>query len=186
MTNLYVITRIFTFLGTANRALLEHIVCRLCRIPAEDIRSFRNDELCGHIEHEFSPKLSHSFLMCWLPFTVNFLLGCCALLSGSFLTFYVGDVSKTSIAFLWVGFSLICNCAPAFEDALLFRDCLFGSKNILVKIVLAPFFAVAYASAFLERYSITFVLSIAFAVVFPHIVALVFPALHTVVQMFIS
>lgn len=185
MTTIYVITRILTFIGTANRTFLEHLVCRLCKIPAEDIRAFRNDELCGHVEHELPQKLSQSFSMCFIPFTVNFVLGFLTLLSGSFMVFYIGGINKTSLAFLWVGFSLICNCAPSYEDALMFKEYLYGSKSLIKKIVLTPFFAVAYACSFLERFSITFVLAMAFTVVLPNIVTVAFPFLHTMVQMFI-
>lgn len=176
MTGLYVATRIITFFGTELRALWELIVCRIKKIPAEDVRSFKSSELCGHVEHELTKGLSQSFMMCVLPFALNFILGCCAVLFGSFRMFYIGDF-KSLIAYIsfWVGFSLLANCAPSFEDALAFRDGFSACKSKVKKVLAAPFFAVSYASAFLERYCITFVLALIFSAAFPYIFSLLFP-----------
>lgn len=176
MTNLYVITRIITFFGTELRTFWELIVCRIKHIAAEDVRSFKSSELCGHVEHELPENLSQAFLMCFLPFTLNFILGLCAILFGSFRMFYIGDF-KTLIVYisLWVGFSLLANCAPSFEDALALKDFLSAEKNTLKKILITPCFAVYYASAFLERYSLTLIASLLFGAAFPYIFSLVFP-----------
>ena len=76
-----------------------------------------------------------------------------------------------------MGVSCLANCAPSFEDILSFKD-MFYSKDgsVALKVLLAPFFGVAYAMAFLERYSITFILAVAFAVAFPWIFNFVLPA----------
>jgi hypothetical protein len=110
---------------------------------------------------------------------MNFLIGCCLLLTGSFRVFYIGDISLVSLLFLWVGVSLLSNCSPSFEDALSLKDCLYRKEtNIALKIILSPFFAVAYVSAYLERYCITFLLSIIFAWVFPTIFSFAFPIIN--------
>ncbi len=185
MTTLYVVTRVLTFFGTYLRTFWEHLVCRLCKIPAEDIRAFKNDELCGHVEHELINKTSHAFLMCWLPFTLNFALGCMFLLTGAFRVFYIGHTaSLTGIGVLWLGFSCLANCAPSFEDMLALKDCIYGGDNKALKIILAPFFGVVCAMACLEKYSLTFVLSVLFSIVFPNVVTVVFPLLYSFHAMF--
>lgn len=178
MTTVYVITRVLTFFGAVLRTFWEHLVCRMCKIPVEDIRVFKNDELCGHIEHEFAENLKHSFLICWLPFTLNFILGCAFLLTGSFRLFYIGEsIALENIGLLWLGISCFANCAPSYEDALLLKDYIQGCKKIVVKVLVYPFFAVAYASAFLERFSITFPVSVLVSIIFPRVFTLFFPIL---------
>ncbi len=181
MTTIYVVTRVLTFFGTYLRTFWEHVVCRICKIPAEDVRAFKYDELCGHVEHEIIRKTSHAFLMCWLPFTLNFIVGTLFLLTGSFRVFYIGEVSLTSFGVLWLGISCLANCAPSFEDMLAFKDCVYGGSNKALKVILAPLFGVVCAMACLEKYSLTFVLSMVYAAAFPHIFSVVFPALHKLI-----
>lgn len=164
MTAVYVVTRFITYFGALLRGFWEHVVCRIYKIPVEDDRVFSYSELCGHIEHELTCGVAQSFMMCFVPFFMNMFLGICMLLTGSMRIFFIGDFkSYTSYMFLWIGVSLIANCAPSFEDALSFKDNLYGSKSTALKVILSPFFGVVYACAFLERYSVTFLLSIAFS-----------------------
>lgn len=179
MTYLYVATRIFTYFGTELRVFWEQLALRFFKIPQEDTRTFKSSEMCGHIEHEITNSLSSSFMVCFLPFFMNFVLGCCLLLTGSFRVFYIGDISLVSLLFLWVGVSLLANCSPSFEDALSFKDYLYRKEtNIFLKIILTPHFVVSYACAFLERYSVTFVLTIVFAWVFPTLMSFTFPIIN--------
>ncbi len=185
MTTLYVITRVLSYFGTELRAFFEHLVCRICRIPAEDVRPFKMSELCGHVEHELTKTKKEAFLMCWLPFTLNFILSCAFLLGGAYRIVYVGDLGTLSAyIFLWLGFSCAANCAPSFEDALSFKDCFYNKDtNIIIKILISPFFGLIYAMSFLERYSVTFLLAIGFTVAFPYAFNLVFPLIINVSQM---
>ncbi len=185
MINLYVVTRVLTFFGTLMRTFWEQVTCRLCSIPVEDVRAFKASELCGHVEHELVKKKSHVFLICWLPFTLNFILSCCFLLSGAYRVIYVGDIKTlTSWAFLWLGISFAANCVPSFEDVLSFKDVFYGKDTKpVIKILLAPFFAVIYGFSLLERFSLTFIVAILFAVVFPQIFNVLFPVIITTSQM---
>ena len=185
MTNLYVATRVLTFFGTVMRAFWEQVVCRICAVPVEDVRAFKVSELCGHVEHELIKKKSHIFLVCWLPFTLNFILSCCFLLSGAYRVVYVGDVKNISYwALLWLGISFAANCVPSFEDVLSFKDAFYTKDtNLIVRILLAPFFAVIYGFAILERYSLTFVIAILFAMVFPQIFNVFFPIINSLLQL---
>ncbi|MBR3790101.1 MAG: hypothetical protein IKJ86_08930 [Clostridia bacterium] len=183
MTYIYVATRIITYFGTELRVLWEQIVCRFLKIPQEDTRTFKATEMCGHVEHELLKTLTESFLMCFVPFFMNFILGICILLTGSYRVFYIGDISIPSIVFLVAGISLLANCAPSFEDALSFKDYLYSKDtSLFVKIILTPHFAVSYAAAFLERYSVTFVLAILFAWVFPTLFSFTFPLINQILN----
>lgn len=178
MTVLYIITRYITFFGTTLRVFWEHVACRICKVPVEDTRTFKSDELCGHVEHELTENLKQSFFLCWFPFTMNFLFGCAFLLTGAYRLFYIYETdSLQNYALVWLGFSCLANCAPSFEDALSLKDYLYGGKNKFLKVILSPFFVVTYSVSFIERYSVTFVLSLVFTVFFPQIFNLLFPVL---------
>lgn len=177
MTNFYVFTRVLTVFGTIVRAFWEQVVCRVCGIPVEDVRAFKVSELCGHIEHELIKNKKHIFLVCFLPFALNFILSCSFLLSGAYRVVYVGDIKTiTSWVFLWLGISFAANCVPSFEDVLSFKEMFYNKDTkTVVKILLAPFFGLIYGFSILERYSLTIVISILFAMVFPKIINLFFP-----------
>ncbi len=184
MTTLYVVLRVVTFFGTVMRTFWEHIACRLCKLPIEDARVFKNNELCGHIEHELPESLKQSFLICWLPFTLNFLVGCAFLLTGSYRLFFIGENEALQpYGLVWLGVSFLANCTPSFEDMLSFKDYLYSGKGKLSRIVLSPFFAVVFVASHLEKYSITFVLSVAFAIVFPYAFSVLFPIFENIKQM---
>jgi hypothetical protein len=48
---------------------------------------------------------------------------------------------------------------------------------------MAPFFGVIYGFGILERYSVTFIVSVLFAVVFPQIINVLFPFIIQASQM---
>ena len=185
MTNLYVATRVLTFFGAVMRAFWEQVTCRICGIPVEDVRAFKVSELCGHIEHELIKKKKHVFFVCFLPFVLNLIFACCFLLSGAYRVVYVGDVKTvTSWAFLWLGISFAANCVPSFEDVLSFKDAFYNTETKpVIKILLAPFFAIVYGFGVLERYSLTLIIAVLFAIVFPQIFNVVFPVITTLSQM---
>lgn len=185
MTKLYTATRIVTFFGAALRALWEHIACRICKLPIEDTRVFRADELCGHIEYSLPENKKQAFFISWFPFTVNFILSVAFLLSGSYRIFYIGDYgSIAAYIYLWLGISCAANCAPCFEVVLSLKDYFYSEDtNTALKIAVAPFYAVFCVSAVLEKYSLTFLMSIAYAAVFPYIFGTLFPLIIKIIQM---
>lgn len=181
MNTLYVATRVLTFFGTEMRTFWELIVCRVFKIPAEDVRAFKSSELCGHVEHELTKNTTEAFFMCWFPLTMNFFLGCCFLLVGSYELVYIGATSSIiAYIFMWLGISFLSNCFPSFEDVLAFKDYVYGGKNKVTKILFAPLFALDYAGAFLERYSLTFIVAIAFSIGFPYMFSLLFPLFNLI------
>ncbi len=184
MINLYVATRALTFFGTVMRAIWEQIACRICGVPVEDVRAFKVSELCGHVEHDIIKKKSHVFAVCFIPFVMNFIFACCFLLSGAYRVIYVGDVKSVSAwVLLWLGISFAANCVPSFEDVLSFKDAFFDEDTKpVIKILVAPFYAIIYGFSFLERFSLTFIISVLFAVVFPQLFNLIFPLINFFVQ----
>lgn len=185
MINLYVATRVLTSVGAVLRTFWEHLVCRICGIPVEDVRAFKVDELCGHVEHELTENRKQTFLMCFLPFTLNFILSVCFLLGGAYKIVYIGDFKTlTGFLFFWLGISFASNCVPAFENVLSFKDFFYSKdSNVALKIILAPFFAVIYGFSILERYSLTFVAAIAFAIAFPYVFSYLFPVIIKISQL---
>lgn len=172
MTIIYVATRVLTFFGAILRAFWEQLVCRFCKIAEEDVKPFKPTELCGHVEHELVTDVSHAFLMCFLPFTLNFLLSCCFLAPASYHLFYIGgEPDFQTIIFLWLGISFAANCSPSFEDMLMLKDALYGGTNKVLKVLLSPFFAIYCSCACLEKYSLTFIASIIWAYIFPMVTA---------------
>lgn len=184
MTVLYVITRYITFFGAMTRAFWEQLACRLCKIPIEDTRALKSDELCGHIEHELPENLKQAFVITWLPFTMNFLMGCAFLLTGAYRLFFIIQTnSLQAYGLVWLGVSFLANCTCSFEDMLALKDFIYDGKSKVLKVILSPFFGVVFVASHLERYSLTFILAIAFSIVFPKIFNLLFPLLDYVDQM---
>ena len=180
MINLYVATRVLTAMGAMLRAFWEQLVCRICGIPAEDVRVFKVSELCGHVEHELTENKKQTFFHRTIP-----LIEYCFLLGGAYKIVYVGDLKTlTGYLFFWLGISFAANCVPSFEDVLSFKDFFYSKdSNIVLKVILAPFFAIIYGFSVLERYSLTFVAAILFAIAFPYIFSYLFPAIVTISQM---
>ncbi len=185
MTTLYIVTRVLTFFGAEARTFFEHVACRLLKLPIEDTRAFKPSELCAHVEHELAPTTGGAFLVCWLPFTLTTLLSCLFLLTGAYRIFYIGDYSSLiSWVLLWLGFSFAANCFPTYEDALNLRDKLYGRDgHLAAKILLAPYFALFFCGASLERFSVTFVTAGVFTALFPQVFTLLFPLFETFAQM---
>ena len=185
MTTLYIVTRFLTFFGAEARTFLEHLTCRLLKLPIEDTRAFKPSELCAHVEHELAPDLRGAFVVCWLPFTLASLMSCLFLLTGAYRILYIGDYSSLfSWLNLWLGFSFAANCFPTYEDALNLRDKLYGQKgHTVAKILLAPYFAVFFGGAWLERYSVTFVTAGVFTACFPQLFTVIFPLVKDIWQM---
>lgn len=161
MNILYVITRFITFPGALVRAMWEHLVCKICGVPVEDNRTFRNDEMCSHIEHELLPHASGAFAVCFVPAFMNGMLA--LFLSwtpmlGLFAFEMTGTASKIiSIVAYWFAFSLYVNSYSSIEDALNMKEKVYKSGNIFQKILYAPGFLGCYVGAYLERYLVTFV-----------------------------
>ncbi len=160
MTFLYCVIRYLTFPGAYVRAMWEQTVLRRTKTVVEDNRYLRDDELSGHVEHEFTEKAQGSFALCFVPFFLNavgifFLLLFPAIISAGAL-----PATILSAVSVWFAFSLFCNSFPLIEDAMNMMEKVYRKGNILQKIIYAPGAVICYVGAFLERYNITFIIGI--------------------------
>lgn len=168
MTKLYILIKYLTFPGALIRGFWEQIVCRICKVPVEDNRYLRNDEMISHVEHEFMPKAQGAFAICFVPAFMNFIGALLLCLSPIMFTLYArfDDTVLTAVNALayWFAFSLMVNSYPLIEDAYNMMEKVYKKGNILQKILYAPASALLFIGAFLEKYCITFILGIAFTV----------------------
>lgn len=163
MTGLYILTRYLTFPGAIMKGFWQQVVCRVCKVPVEDNRYLRNDEMCGNIEHEFMPKARGAFALCFVPAFMNGLMSCLLLVvpEVTLILGIGGTVAKLlSAVSLWFGLSLYLNSYPLIEDAMNMMNKVYKHGNILQKIFYAPAAAILYVGAYLERYNITLIIAV--------------------------
>lgn len=165
MTALYIITRVLTFPGALVRGFWEHLICRIWKVPVEDNRILRSDELSGHIEHELFATAGGAFSIAFVPALLNGILAL-LLLIGSCLSlffFQMGDLKVMIVSLIayWFAFSLYVNSYPSIEDALNMKEKIYKQGNLFQKILFAPGFCGCFIGAYLERYCVTFLLAAA-------------------------
>lgn len=181
MRILYVIVKALTFPGALLHALWEHCLCRRFKCPVEDARYFQANELCGHVEHEFMPTRGKRFLICFLPFLFNLILGLLIVIPASVHVIKLQQYTNIFyLLMLWLGISLLTSLFPLIEDALAMWESFYGAgngANLAVKILLFPIIAVLVAGAYLERWGITLLTSIAAAWFLPELLSPVAGAL---------
>lgn len=160
MKTLGFIIKILTFPGAYLHGYWEHIICKSFGCPVDDNRYFTKGEMCGHIEHEFLPTAGKQFLFCFLPMLFNFILGVAVGIPSAIRVFFTGGFSWYNLLLLWLGLSLIANLFPLIEDAMAMWDGVYSSdKNLFVKIIAAPVYAVTYAGAYLNTWGLTVITS---------------------------
>ena len=170
---IYYIIKFIAFPGTLFKAFLEQLVCRMYEIPVEYVKYMRRNEMCGHIDHLLAEKKG-SFGICFLPHIIMLIFGLSFLIPSTMNLFYLGKTNIFSVIFVYLGISFLVNCFPLIEDAINMWDKLYGedsSSKLIVKILLAVPAAIMYAGAYLERYCVSLITSIAFAYGLPYIMA---------------
>lgn len=165
MTSLYIFIKYLTFPGALVRGMWEQIVCRCCKVPVEDNRYLRGDEMISHIDHEFMPKAQGAFALCFVPFFFNMigalLLGIIPAMMVIYLQFKGIALVALSIVSYWFAISLFVNAFPLVEDALNMVDKVYHHGNILQKIIYTPGLIICFVGAYLEKYSLTFLFAVA-------------------------
>ena len=169
MTAFYYITKYLTFPGVYVRCFWEQIVCRICKVPVEDNRYLRKDEMCSHIDHELMPTASSAFAICFVPAFFNaigaFFL---AILPIVFLFVYRTTnpllLAATAVSY-WFAFSLYVNSYSLIEDAINMLEKIYKQGNMFQKIIYAPGAALLYVGAYMERYGVTFIIAVISAIV---------------------
>lgn len=169
MTAFYYITKYLTFPGVYVRCFWEQIVCRICKIPVEDNRYLRQDEMCSHVDHELMPTASSAFAICFVPAFFNAIGAfCLGILPVVFLFVYRATdpilLAVTALSY-WFAVSLYVNSYSLIEDAINMLEKIYKQGNILQKIIYAPGAAMLYVGAYLERFGLTFVIAVVTTVV---------------------
>lgn len=168
MNVIYVISKYLTVLGSLLKGFWEHLFCRMLAVPVQDARYLQANELCGHVEHDFTKRKVAAFFLCYLPGFMNRLFGY-GMFIGSYAALFILKLHADAALFgacvvlLYIGVSLLCNNAPLYEDALNNWDLLYGKEqetNIVVKIL--AFIPSVYfiVSAWLEKYALSFLIFI--------------------------
>ena len=165
MTALYIFIKYLTFPGALVRGMWEQIVCRFSKVPVEDNRYLRSDEMISHIDHEFMPKARGAFAICFVPFFFNMLgalfLGIIPAMMLVYLQFRgIALIALCAVSY-WLAISLFVNAFPLVEDALNMIDKVYHHGNILQKIIYAPGAVICLGGAYLEKYCLTFLFVIA-------------------------
>lgn len=184
MRIIYVIVKLLTFPGAMLHAFFEHMSCRICKILVDDARTLRTDEMLSHIEHELVKRRGASFDICFIPFLFNLFFGVTVLSSASVAVLYLGSYKNALLWFLlYMGIAFLTNLFPQMEDVLMLKENIYNSKiNIVLKILTAPFYAVFYVGAQLERFGLTLLTSIGFAFALPYVLGLFVPKLYDLIS----
>ncbi|MBQ3051812.1 MAG: hypothetical protein IJC96_07975 [Clostridia bacterium] len=128
MVILYEIIKMITFPGALLKGFLEHLFCRLWKVPVEYSDYMQRNELCGHVEHLLAPHKG-SFAICFGPHIIMALLGCIIAFPGAMNLFYIGTFNWLSVILLYVGVSFLSNAFPLVEDALNMWSELFSEES---------------------------------------------------------
>lgn len=173
MEKLYIVSKYITFIGSILKGFWEHLFCRILGVPVQDARYLQANELCGHVDHDFTKGKAVTFFLCYLPGFMNRLFGYGMVIGGYLGLFYVEAGADTPIfwvylVMLYLGVSLMCNIAPLYEDALNNWDLLYGKEqktNVFAKIL--AFIPSVYflATAWLEKHAVSLLLFIVAIVV---------------------
>lgn len=176
MKLLYTLAKAVYFPGTFMKGFFEHITCRLLgvKIYAAD-RYVTRTPLSGHVSMISPEQPYKSFFVCLLPFLGNLLIGLPAFALGVLTLGYMGvdvidPLSGTFCPMFPVycllylfGSACLCNLFPYHEDAAHMWKMLFGKDDQhhpIGKVLCFIPASLLTGGAFLERYSITFLLSL--------------------------
>lgn len=185
----YLIAKIITFPGALFKAFLEHVACRLSLTAMDDDRYFQGNEMCGHVEHELATKKGQAFVLCFFPFFISCIFGLIFAWAGSIDIIALGEfrrlehVNLMGFLYLYLGLCFLTNMFPSTEDYLSFKELFYGkgSKNVFLKIILAPFFAILFVGTKLEKCGLSLLTSAAFIFFMPNILSLFVPALTNLI-----
>lgn len=141
MDKLYIVSKYITCVGAILKGFWEHLFCRILGIPVQDARYLQANELCGHVDHDFTRERTKTFLLCWLPGLMNRIFGYGMFVGGFLGLFHVEAAADKPIFWIYIilfylGASLLCNNAPLYEDALNNWDLVYGKErntNIVIK-----------------------------------------------------
>ena len=184
MSIIYVIVKALTLPGAIMHAFFEHMVCRNAKIIVEDERVVQFNEMLSHVDHQLIKRKGPSFDICFIPFFMNFMLGFLSLSYGSTAIIYF---AKYEDIFAWIclyfGISFLTNLFPQIEDVMMLKENFFvNNKKKISKILVAPFYAIFFVGARLEKLGLSLLTSIAFSLAVPTILGWFVPALYELLK----
>ena len=184
MRIIYVIIKTLTLPGAMLHAFFEHMCCRTTKIMIEDERTVRFDEMMSHIEHDLVRRKSASFDICFIPFFFNFVLGNLILMYGSMSIIYFARFADIfGWICLYLGIALLTNLFPQIEDVMMLKENFFvNNKKKISKILVAPFYAIFWLFARLEKFGLTIFTSVAYAFAVPYILGLFVPTIYNALK----
>ena len=164
MTAFYYITKYITFPGAYVKCFWEQIICRICKVPVEDNRYLRKDELAGHVDHELMPTARAAFAFCFVPAFLN-AIGALFLAIFPVVFLFIYGTTNTLLTIVcavsyWLAVSLFVNSYSLVEDAMNMKEKVYKEGNILQKIFYSPAFVFLYIGSHLESYGITFIAAV--------------------------
>ncbi len=185
----YLIAKTVTLPGTLLKAFFEHIACRLTLTAMDNDRYYQGNEMCGHVEHDLAERKGQAFVLCFFPFFLSCVLGLIFSWAGSIDIIALGEfrrneqVNLMGFLYLYLGLCFLTNMFPSTEDYLSFKELFYGkdSKNLFLKIILAPFFAIFFIGTKLEKCGLSLLTSAAFIFFMPQMLALFVPTLTNLV-----
>lgn len=158
-----ILSKILTFPGAMIRGFWEQIYCKTHKVPVENNKYLRLNEMCGHIEHEQMPTKSKTFSYCFFPGIMVFITGLIFFVP-SFINLWYLDIQDQALKtifyiLLYLAFSMFTNIFPTIEDALYMWDN-YKKRSLVGKIFFAPASAIMYIGSYAEAYAITFLTNI--------------------------
>lgn len=180
MRIVYIIVKFLTLPGAITHAFFEHMCCRAAKVIVDDARVIQANEMLSHIDHELIKRRGASFDICFIPFFLNLLLGFLTLMYATVTIYYYARFSDVfAWICLYIGISMLTNLFPQVEDVMMLKENFYGKKKgIVSKILIAPFYAIFVAGAYLEKFGITLITSIAFSFAVPYILGTFIPSLY--------
>ncbi|HPY99960.1 MAG TPA: hypothetical protein PLS28_00645 [Clostridiales bacterium] len=175
MVTVYYIIKLITAPGALLKGFLEHLFCRIFKVPVEYAEYLQRSALCGHVEHFLAPKKG-SFGICYFPHLIMLLLGLAISLPAGIKFFYFGTFGWAELLLFYVALCLLTNCFPLMEDAVNMWEKLYGedaSSKTVVKVLLSPFAVILYGGAWLEQYGLTLLLGLLEIIGLPYLLALI-------------
>lgn len=184
MRIVYIIVKVITLPGAILHAFFEHMSCRWTKVIVDDARVVQANEMLSHVDHELIKRKGPSFDVCFIPFFFNLVLGFLLLVNGATTIYYFGKFNDVlAWICLYLGISLCTNLFPQIEDVMMLKENFFQKgKNKVSKIFVAPFYAIFFVGARLEKIGLTLITSIAFSVAVPTILGWFVPALYELMK----
>lgn len=175
MGTLHAVMSVLTYPGVIFRMVLTQLLCRIFRCKVKKVKYISLARPCAVVEHEKFPGAPKRFWLCFLPFFLSFVVGLAILLPSTLQLFHLGNATFLNILMFWIGFSLICNMFPDYQDVCAMWSGIYKNEKtpLIAKILLAPVNAVMLGGSWLEHMGLQMVTGIIAAVFLPFLLLMI-------------